>query len=331
MGFDLNHAGGGGGGEVIPAGTVGGQLLVWDGAAWIAQSEGTVAGQVLTWDGTTWIPDTITPTSIDPGAVNTVLWTGAGPAVSWTGSPIISGSLSVGTAPFAAAGAIRLPNNITGGISWRNAANSADIVAISVNASNQTTIVGPGGIILANSVSGASSATFTSGGGQNILLSGVAVSFASVSLTPIINQAADATATIVGDTFTFQAQDVSGNTATTGGMLFLRGGDATGTAGTHNGGAFSTRGGDATGAAGTRNGGDWLAEPGSGATLNGSLRLRNAAGTDRIVIDSTGIGFFAVAPVARQDITGSRATGAALADLLTKLALTGLITDSTSA
>lgn len=43
------------------------------------------------------------------------------------------------------------------------------------------------------------------------------------------------------------------------------------------------------------------------------------------------MGFFGVTPVARPTITGSRASGAALADLLTKLALTGLIADGTSA
>lgn len=54
-------------------------------------------------------------------------------------------------------------------------------------------------------------------------------------------------------------------------------------------------------------------------------------GTKRIEWDPTGIGFFATAPVAKQSITGSRGGNAALADLLTKLAATGLITDSTSA
>ncbi len=45
---------------------------------------------------------------------------------------------------------------------------------------------------------------------------------------------------------------------------------------------------------------------------------------------SSTLGFYGVTTVARQDITGSRGGNAALADLLTKLALTGLITDSTT-
>lgn len=43
------------------------------------------------------------------------------------------------------------------------------------------------------------------------------------------------------------------------------------------------------------------------------------------------MGFYGVAPVARPTVTGSRASGAALADLLTKLASTGIIIDSSSA
>lgn len=43
------------------------------------------------------------------------------------------------------------------------------------------------------------------------------------------------------------------------------------------------------------------------------------------------LGFHGATPVAKQTITGSRASGAALADLLTKLATVGLITDGSSA
>jgi len=43
------------------------------------------------------------------------------------------------------------------------------------------------------------------------------------------------------------------------------------------------------------------------------------------------LGFHGATPVAKQTVTGSRASGAALADLLTKLATLGLITDGTTA
>lgn len=92
---------------------------------------------------------------------------------------------------------------------------------------------------------------------------------------------------------------------------------------------------------------------GSGLNINipngGDMKLRDGAsntmaqfshtaggfvansGTKRFEWDSNGIGFFAATPVAKQAISGSRGGNAALADLLTKLALAGLITDSTSA
>jgi len=53
---------------------------------------------------------------------------------------------------------------------------------------------------------------------------------------------------------------------------------------------------------------------------------------DVMVCDSSGdLGFYGTAPVAQQTITGSRGGNAALADLLTKLANTGLIIDNTTA
>lgn len=56
-------------------------------------------------------------------------------------------------------------------------------------------------------------------------------------------------------------------------------------------------------------------------------------GTTRHVIDGAAntLGFHGSAAVAKQTVTGSRGGNAALADLLTKLATLGLITDSTSA
>jgi hypothetical protein len=47
--------------------------------------------------------------------------------------------------------------------------------------------------------------------------------------------------------------------------------------------------------------------------------------------DGTTVGLYNVAPVTRQDIVGARDTPAAITDLLTKLTLTGIITDSTTA
>lgn len=61
-----------------------------------------------------------------------------------------------------------------------------------------------------------------------------------------------------------------------------------------------------------------------------ALGIEAADGTKRIEINNTGIGFFQAAPIAKPAVTGSRGGNAALADLLTDLALLGLITDSSS-
>lgn len=57
----------------------------------------------------------------------------------------------------------------------------------------------------------------------------------------------------------------------------------------------------------------------------------NGNGTIKIHCNTTGIGFFATSPAAKQEVTGVRDSNAALANLLTALATYGLITDSTTA
>lgn len=53
-------------------------------------------------------------------------------------------------------------------------------------------------------------------------------------------------------------------------------------------------------------------------------------GTTRLSIDSTGLGFYATAPIAKPSVTGSKGANAALTSLCTQLAALGLITDGTS-
>lgn len=69
---------------------------------------------------------------------------------------------------------------------------------------------------------------------------------------------------------------------------------------------------------------------GTGPTAAGEVSL-SAGATKRIRVDNNGIGFYNTAGQAKPTITGSRAGNAALADLLTKLATLGLLTDSTTA
>jgi hypothetical protein len=66
-----------------------------------------------------------------------------------------------------------------------------------------------------------------------------------------------------------------------------------------------------------------------GAT--GQAQLQAGDSSTKVGVNNTGIGFYGATPAAKPSITGSRGGNAALADLLTKLANLGLITDGTSA
>jgi hypothetical protein len=79
----------------------------------------------------------------------------------------------------------------------------------------------------------------------------------------------------------------------------------------------------------------WQQTAAGSTTLNcrsgQSTQLQHGGGgTIRIRVDTTGIGFFGVAAIAKPTVTGSRAGNAALASLLTHLASYGLIVDSSS-
>jgi hypothetical protein len=128
----------------------------------------------------------------------------------------------------------------------------------------------------------------------------------------------------IGGSFTMSG----GQGNTTGGTFRLEGGD-----GQDNGGAVDIFSGSTFAGAS----GDVTIRSGQGgAGGNGILNLQNgtilakySGGGDDPVVNQ--IGFYQTTPVDKPTVTGSRASGAALQDLLTKLASLGLITDSTSA
>lgn len=70
----------------------------------------------------------------------------------------------------------------------------------------------------------------------------------------------------------------------------------------------------------------WLSAKGLGL-----VRMSPDGVSTRFAVNSTGIGFFAATPAAKQTVSGSRGGNAALADLLAKLATYGLITNGTTA
>ncbi|WP_437275221.1 hypothetical protein WME90_28710 [Sorangium sp. So ce375] len=63
--------------------------------------------------------------------------------------------------------------------------------------------------------------------------------------------------------------------------------------------------------------------------VSGTLSIRHDTATC-LTVNATGIGFYGAAPVAKPTVTGSRSSGAALADLLAKLTALGLINNGTT-
>ena len=145
---------------------------------------------------------------------------------------------------------------------------------------------------------------------------GFVLQFLSTALAPTLSQEDDASATS-GDDFLIHAQDLI--TAT----------------GTKNAGDLTVRAGNCAG--GTSNtGGNLVLRPGSGATAGGALQITAADSTNRIVIDDTGIGFFATTPAGKQSITGALTSvsdsnaSAVLTSIISALTTLGLATDNTT-
>lgn len=228
---------------------------------------------------------------------------------------VTAGFFSLGVGPVAGAGNLRLPNAST--VYGRNAANSADLKLLELDSGNQcilgnptgNTVIDVGSIFAirpggANNSFTITPSTCTLGGGGVL----TTLQFSNNLSAPVVKFQASAGACFP---LLVQGQDSSSTAGVTAGTLQLKGGSC-------------------TGASGSRTGGNCDMQPGTGATAGGQTRLLNAAGTAVVTVNDTGLGFFAASPVAKQTITGSRGGNAALADLLTKLALAGLITDSTS-
>lgn len=122
--------------------------------------------------------------------------------------------------------------------------------------------------------------------------------------------------------------NISYQTANTAGeVLTVRAGDGNGTAA---GGNLTLRSGNA-GSVGDS--GDVLIDTGAITSgTAGSILLGSTNAVEVVVGRSSGsLGFYGVAAVAQQTVTGSRGGNVALADLLAKLADLGLIVDGTSA
>ena len=116
----------------------------------------------------------------------------------------------------------------------------------------------------------------------------------------------------------------------TGSGVYVAGGEDTYVGSAGNGGELSLKGGNSSNGAG----GELYIGGGAGPAGNGMAILITPDGAV-MAFHSVGgvprVGFFDATPTAKPAVTGSRASGAALASLLTALANLGLITNSSAA
>lgn len=265
---------------------------------------GGTAGNALIWTGTAWAA------GVDFAALSPVTTGGflANASTGFLRVGLASGSGS-GVASAASAGNIRGARGTNGfQVFVRNNGDTADLSLIATD-----TVSGP-------------TATFcgTAAGSFSPIIAAPAAGSITLRVSTTATQLQLTTASISSliprieffstvATGTFGMQTTSSN-GVTGGKVNFTGQDCTGT--TTTGGAVDLR-------------------TGSGTTAGGLGRLMSGGGAvataQRFGWNDTGIAFFTSTPVAQQTIAGSRGGNAALADLLTKLALTGLIVDGTSA
>lgn len=302
-------------------------------------------GQTLIWNGTAWTPTTggTTPTGAASGDLG---GTYPGPSVvSLQGIPVANAGVSTGNVLTFASGAWRgvdptsnfgtqaltcggfssSTSDITASCTGNYAINCTG--AYNLNSGSGITLSNQGGSFLIEDPIGGGITIDSSGGGNMkiIATSGLEVETNFISLTA----------------FSDASLSISDNNAITGiGYNFTINGS---------GAPIGT-------------GGNITLIPGTGATSNGNLVLFSSpltSGTDtggdviwignRTTVpgvnpDTTGFIFYSESGVAKirsgantvtlgnkPSVTGSKASGAALASLLTVLATAGLITDSTSA
>jgi hypothetical protein len=262
---------------------------------------GGATGNALIWNGAAWAAGT------DFGAQN--LTTTAGfmgkSTAAFLRLGLVAGS-GAGVASSAATGQIRGSRGASGfAIRVRNQADTADLPTLltdTISAEPLLTIGGTGAggftVLIASPASGTvvlragASTSQLSVSTSGVFLNNAVLGF-TTGISPVIQQLSDATNGVTGTKLTMRAQNCIGTTST-GGSLDLG--------------------------------------PGAGTTQSVLGRLITGLVTTQMFAwNDTGIGFYATAPVAKPTISGSRASGAALADLLTKVAAQGLFVDGTSA
>jgi hypothetical protein len=246
-----------------------------------------------------------------------------GSVTSSAGSTTLNpGPLSIGST-VAAVGDIRLGND-TVMLAFRNAANSADVVALASNSSNSLFIgrlatggSRPGSITadatstIVMQIAGTNRATLTS---SAFVLQGTALTLVnSGGATAGDIRAANAT-TIMSARNAAGSADLALIATDASDNLFV---GTTAAGGSRTANTII----DTTGGVFIRSGGN------NRVTASGSIVTINAS----LAHTGTSVGFYSTSAAVKQTVSGSRGGNAALASLLTALATVGLITDSSSA
>lgn len=258
------------------------------------------AGQPLVWSGTAWAA------SDSFGARNLTT----------------TGTFAIGASP-ASAGDLRVKDGFT--IKGRNGTpGTGDVTLLDYEASAAGELrIGSNNSVNLATVrlqSGSTGITLDTNGSNRMWISG---SFCrwfigplqfDVSVTsPSLSHTAATSPNSTGQPLTISSQGIGGTSSgtTIGGALSCNAGDNAASSTAQTGGKWSTRGGDCTGSAGTRTGGDWEARPGTGATADGELYLKNGGGTKTLRIGTVSgapaLAFFNVTPINQPSRVGQLA------------------------
>lgn len=271
----------------------------------LVPASGGGTANFLRADGTFAAPPAVTPAS----PTTSVQFNNAGAFGGSANFTYTSGTNTLNVGPVSATSVIKATDtSVTSTFGGQLTLRSGDGLASATNGGttivrggNGTTVGGSGGNIQLNGGNG-----YTNGGNLE-LASGFANSGAE---TGAIFTALGGERNVSGGTLDFSAG--SGSVGSGGSANFSSGGSGSAAGGSIN---FGLQG---------------------GATDDGEITFKNPAAETYAYFKNDGpggaqqIGFFNATPVVRPDITGSRATGAALQNLLTELANLGLITDSTT-
>jgi hypothetical protein len=223
---------------------------------------------------------------------------------------LVAGS-GAGVASAAAAGLIRIPRGVQPVMSFRNETDTADIAVIATQ--TNAAFMWFGDHTAGTLIRSLTNIDFQLSAGVNKMrLSANSLACDVIQLTTsqtadsLVMPATATTANATGIAISFIGQKcnaASGGTLVAGAAGFA-GGDVASTTTCTNatGGAGTLRGGDASTGTATNVGGNLTIRPGHGTgtgAADGALDIQNGAGTSRIKIDTTGIGFYAATPVAQ--------------------------------